>query len=111
MAQITADTRKEVQDIIYDFFSEECEVERSDLNDDTNIIEDLEGDSLMFLELLEIIKAKFKIDIQLQTIGKYMIKNPAETIGKVTDLTLLVIEYENGILDLEMAPIAMAASG
>ena len=109
MAQITADTKNEVREIIYDFFSEECEVDRSELNDNTNIIEDLDGDSLMFLELLEIIKARFNIDIQLQTIGKYMIKNPAETIGKVTDLTMEVIEYENGILDLEMMPAAIAA--
>jgi len=38
------------------FFAEECEVDKQSLNADTDVIADLEGDSLMFSELLEIFK-------------------------------------------------------
>jgi len=44
MGQITANTRAEVKEIVYSFFSEECETDISRIHDDTNIISDLEGD-------------------------------------------------------------------
>ena len=100
MAKITDKTRDEVRQVVYDFFSKECEVDFKDLGDGTNVIEDLEGDSLMFLELLEIFKKKYGLAIELKTVGKYVVKHPAETIGKIIDLTMLIIEHENKISDM-----------
>ncbi len=101
MPAITQDIRDQVKEIVYNFFSEECEVDRESINSETNIIEDLEGDSLMFLELLEIFKKKYKLDIKIQSIGQYMMKHPAETVAKVIDLTLLVIEHGDKITELD----------
>jgi len=82
----------EVRKTVYDFFAEECEVDSSKITDETNVLKDLEGDSLMFLELLEIFKKKYSLEIELKTIGKYVVKNPAETIGQIVNMTLLIIE-------------------
>ncbi len=101
MAKIDESIKKEVKEIIYNFFSEECEVDLNDINEDTNIIRDMEGDSLMFLELLEIFKKKYDLDIELKTIGKYVIKHPVETIGQVIEMTYLIIRHENKIADLD----------
>jgi acyl carrier protein len=101
MAEITENTRKEVRDIVYNFFSEECEVDRAEIRDDTNIIKDLDGDSLMFLELIEIFKKKYNLDIELKTIGKYAVKHPVQTIGQLIDMQLLIIEHENKLLELD----------
>jgi acyl carrier protein len=101
MTQITEEIAKEVRDIVCDFFSEECEKEVSELSDETNIIEDLEGDSLMFLELLEMIKSKYKLKVELQEIGKYILKNQADTIGMVINLTLKLIEHNGKIAEIE----------
>jgi len=101
MAKITDKTREEVKKTVYDFFSEECEVDLDDINDSTNVLRDLEGDSLMFLELLEIFKKKFNLDIELKTVGKYVVKHPVETIGQIVDMTLLIIEHENKIAELD----------
>lgn len=100
MAKIESGTKDEVRRIVYEFFSEECEVPSEDLNDGTNVIKDLEGDSLMFLELLEIFKKKYGLAIELKTVGKYVVKHPAETIGAIIEMTMLIIEYENGISEL-----------
>ena len=62
MPEITQEIKDEVKEIVYNFFAEECEVERESINSETRVIEDLEGDSLMFLELLEIFKKKYKLD-------------------------------------------------
>lgn len=100
MAKIESGTKDEVRRIVYEFFSEECEVPSEDLNDGTNVIKDLEGDSLMFLELLEIFKKKYGLAIELKTVGKYVVKHPAETIGAIIEMTMLIIEHENGIAEL-----------
>jgi acyl carrier protein len=101
MATITENTRKEVKEIVYNFFSEECETDIADINDETNIIKDLDGDSLMFLELIEIFKKKYNLDIELKTIGKYAVKHPVQTIGQLIGMQLLIIEHENKLLEME----------
>lgn len=101
MAIIIENTIQEVREIVLEFFSEECEVDISELNDKTHIISDIDGDSLMFLELIEIFKKKYNLDIELKTIGKYVVKHPVETIGQLIDVTMLMIEHENKIVDLE----------
>lgn len=101
MAQITSGTRKEVEDIVLNFFADECEVEVSKISDDTNIIKDLDGDSLMFLELIEIFKKKYNLDIELKTIGKYAVKHPVETIGQLINMQMLIIEHENRLISLD----------
>ncbi|MDP4282075.1 MAG: acyl carrier protein [Bacteroidota bacterium] len=101
MAHITEATKKEVKDIVYQFFADECEVNVATLNDSTNIIRDIDGDSLMFLELIEVFKKKYNLDIELKTIGKYAVKHPVETIGQLIDMQMLIIENENKLLEFD----------
>ncbi|MCX7843715.1 MAG: phosphopantetheine-binding protein [Clostridia bacterium] len=100
MRELTPQIKDELRNIIFEFFAEECEVELSSLSDETNITDDLDGDSLLFVELIEIIKKKYDLNIQLQTIGKYLLKNPAETIAQVVDTTYLIYQHENEIVNL-----------
>jgi len=101
MARITESTRNEVKNIVYNFFAEECEVDKAQITYHTNIIKDLDGDSLMFLELIEIFKKKYNLEIELKTIGKYAVKHPVSTIGQLIDMQMLIIEHENRLLELE----------
>jgi len=102
MAEITNNTRNEVKEIVYNFFADECEVDKSQINDNTLIIKDLDGDSLMFLELIEIFKKKYNLEIELKVIGKYSVKHPVATIGQLIDMQMLIIEHENRLLDLDI---------
>ncbi len=101
MATITEQIKSEVKDIVLQFFAEECEVDTSEINENTHIFDDLDGDSLMFLELIEIFKKKYHLEIELKTIGKYSIKHPVRTIDELIDMQLLIIEHENNILNIE----------
>jgi acyl carrier protein len=101
MAKITENIRKEVKEIVYNFFADECEVEVHSIQPGTKIIKELGGDSLMFLELIEIFKKKYHLDIELKTIGKYAVKHPVETIGQLIDMQMLIIEHENKILEIQ----------
>ena len=101
MNEITDLIKRDVRQIVYDFFAEQCEVDIHEINDQTNIITDLEGDSLMFLELIEVFKKKYNLDIELKTVGKYVLKHPVETIGQLIDTQLLMIQHENKILEFD----------
>ena len=95
-------TTEAIRALVYDYFSRECDVETSSLNDATNIIEDLEGDSLMLLALLEIVRKKYTIGIELKTLGKHLMKKPANTIGEIVRLSVAVVEHGDQILNVEL---------
>ena len=101
MNKVTDEIRKEVSEIVYQFFADECEVEMEEINEETDIFQDLGGDSLMFLELIEIFKKKYTLNIDLKTIGKYNVKHPVRTVGHLIQTQLLIIEHENAILELD----------
>ena len=100
MPEITQEMRDEVKGIVYNFFADECEVDKESINSETKVIEDLEGDSLMFMELLEIFKKKYSLTVGVESIGKYIMKHPAETVGKIVDLILLIIEHGEKISEI-----------
>lgn len=99
MRNITDEIKNEIREMVYEFIVDECEVEKDELTDSTQIIDELDGDSLMFVEIVEIIKKKYDLSIQMQNIGKYLLKHPAETIGEVIDTCILVYEKENEIVE------------
>ena len=93
--------KEEVREIVLDFFAEECEIDVSDITNESNIITDLGGDSLMFLALIEIFTKKYDQEIDLKTIGKYSIKHPVETIGELIEMQLRIIEHGNKIIEFD----------
>lgn len=101
MTKVNDQIIKEVREVVYDFFAEECEVDVKEITDDSNIITDLGGDSLMFLALIEIFTKKYEQEIDLKTIGKYSIKHPVETIGELIDMQLRIIEHGNEIINID----------
>ena len=101
MTKLNDTIKTEVRDVVYNFFAEECEIDVSEITDDSKIIADLGGDSLMFLALIEIFTKKYGQEIDLKTIGKYSIKHPVDTIGELIEMQLKIIEYGNEIINLD----------
>lgn len=101
MTSLNDTIKKEVRNVVYDFFAEECEIDLNEITDDSRIIADLGGDSLMFLALIEIFTKKYEQEIDLKTIGKYSIKHPVETIGELIEMQLQIIEHGNNIINLD----------
>jgi acyl carrier protein len=92
----------EIRALVLNFFAEECDIDSAKLTDETNIIEELEGDSLMLLSLLEIVRKKYALKIELKTLGKHLMKKPANTIGQVIDLTLKIVKNGDNILTMDV---------
>ena len=99
--EIDSATEAEIRDMVYDFFADECDVDKQGLSDDTDIIEELEGDSLMLLSLLEMARRKYGLTVELKTLGKHLMKKPANTIGQIIRLTLALVKYGDEIVSVE----------
>jgi acyl carrier protein len=98
MPELGSEAQEEIRSTVLAFFADECDVAADTLTDATNIITDLEGDSLMLLSLLEIFRKKHKLTIELKTLGRHLMKKPANTIGQVISLTENLVRYGDDIL-------------
>lgn len=101
MRQVTDEMKKELEEMVYEFIADECEVSRDELNDSTSITDDLDGDSLLLVELIELAKKKYDLDIRLQTVGKYLLKKEADTMKEIVDVFIKIYQYEEAIVDLD----------
>ena len=99
MREITDEIKAELKEMVYDFFAEECEMDRDSLTATMSISDDLDGDSLLFVELIEVAKKKYDLDIQLQTVGKYLLKTAADTLGDVVEAFIKIYQYGNDVLN------------
>lgn len=101
MRDLTLETKEEIRGLIYQFFADECESDIAQLTAHTNISTDLDGDSLLFVEFVELMKKKYGLEVQLQSLGKHLLKHPAETIGQFIEVAYRIYQYENEIVNLE----------
>jgi acyl carrier protein len=102
MAGITETQLQEIRTAVYDYFAEECDIDRSRITDDTNIITELEGDSLMLLSLLELFRKKYGLKIELKTLGRHLMRKPANTIGQVVELSARLVEHGDNIINVDL---------
>ncbi len=99
---ITPEIENEIREMVYSYFSEECDVDLDDLRDTTDIIEELEGDSLMLLSLLELVRKRYELTIELKTLGHHLMEKPANTLGQVISLTKAIIQHGNNIVNVQL---------
>jgi hypothetical protein len=55
----------------------------------------------MLLSLLEIFRKKYRLTIELKTLGKHLMKRPANKIGQVIELTAEIVKHGNNIINVE----------
>ena len=102
MPMLDRNAAEEIRGIVYDYFSEECDRPKESIADTTNIIEELEGDSLMLLSLLEIIRKKYSLNVELKTLGRHLMKRPANTVGDIVNLTIAIVEHGDDIVNIDL---------
>lgn len=97
--KLTDQEKKEMAEEIKQFLSEELEIDVDEIKDETNLIDDLGADSILFLEMFEEFSEKFGIKLEVRTIGRYMIKNPVYTFKETMDAMFYVIEKGESLID------------
>lgn len=99
---LSPEVENEIREMVFSYFAEECDTEIEDLSDQTDIIEELEGDSLMLLSLLELVRKKYQLTIELKALGRHLMEKPANTLGQITSLTKAIILYGNDIVNVQL---------
>ena len=102
MREIDQQAEREIRELVYDYCASEWEIDRSRPTDETDIIEELEGDSLMLLSLLESVRRKYGLSVELKTLGRHLMNKPANTIGQIVELTLAIVRHGDDIVSLEL---------
>lgn len=100
MTRVLSDEeKKKISQEIFDFLADEFEIDVGEITLDTNIIDDLGGDSILFLEMIEEFKEKYNIELEVRTIGQYMLKNPIYTVGETIKAIYTIIEKGEQLLE------------
>ena len=97
--KLTEQQKKEMYAEVRQFLADELEIDIEEITDDTNIIDDLGADSILFLEMFEEFKEKYGIKLEVRTIGRYMLKNPVYTFGETMEAMFEVIEKGEKLIE------------
>lgn len=101
---LTPEEKKEIYEHIRAFLSDELDVPLEDIGPDTKIIDDLHGDSMIYLELVEDFKKKYDVKVEVAVIGRYLQKHPIYTVGETAEVVYVIVERGDSLLMLDAEP-------
>ena len=106
---LTQEEKKEIYEHIRGFLSDELDVALDDIGPHTKIIDDLHGDSMIYLELVEDFKKKYDVKVEVSVIGRYLQKHPVYTDGETAQVVYDIIERGDSLMTSESDPGAPGA--
>ncbi len=90
--KLTEDEKKQIFEDVRRLLAEEFEVDFEVITAGTNVIEDFGGDSILFLEIFQELKKKYKFDVEVRMIGRYLVRNPSPTVGEALAAVYHIVE-------------------
>lgn len=97
--KLTEQEKKEIYDEVREFLAEELEKDLDEIKPESNIINDLEGDSLLYLELIEEFKKKYQFDVEVRVLGQYFQKNPVYTVEETVNAIYEIMERGDELIE------------
>lgn len=96
--KLSEEEKKQIYEDIRTFLSDELDVELEKIGPDTKIIDDLKGDSMIYLELVEDFKKKFDVNVEIRVIGQYFQRHPIYTVGETAQAVYDIVERGESLL-------------
>ncbi len=96
--------KKEIYEHIRRFLSDELDVPVEDIGPDTKIIDDLKGDSMIYLELVEDFKKKYDVKVEIPMIGRYLQRHPVYTVGQTAQVVYDIVERGDSLVVSDAEP-------
>ena len=90
--------KAEILEHIREFLSEELGVGLEKITPSTKIIDDLGGDSMIYLELVEEFKKKYQVSVEVRVVGQYLQKHPIKTVGETAQAVYDIVERGGDLL-------------
>lgn len=101
---LTDEEKKGIYEHIRNFLSDELDVPLDDIGPDTKIIDDLKGDSMIYLELVEDFKKQYDVKVEIALIGRYLQKHPVYTVGETAKAVYDIVERGDSLLTSDAEP-------
>jgi acyl carrier protein len=101
---LTPEERAGIDEHIRTFLSDELDVPLDQIRPETRIIDDLHGDSMMYLELIEDFKKKYDVKVEISVIGRYLQKHPVHTVEEASRIVCDIIEKGDALLAADAEP-------
>ena len=95
---LSEEEKKSIYEHIREFLAEELSVPLEKIGADTKIIDDLGGDSMIYLELVEEFKKKYSVNVEVRVIGQYFQKHPIYTVGETAQAVYDIVERGDSLL-------------
>jgi acyl carrier protein len=100
--KLTEEDKKQIYEHIRQFLSDELDVPLENIQPETKIIDDLRGDSMIYLELVEEFKKKYDVHVEIRVIGQYFQRHPIYTVGEVATAVCDIIERGDALLSSDV---------
>lgn len=98
---VSREERQKIFEDIRQFLADELEVDPQEITEETDVVNDLGGDSVIFLEIVEELREKYGIQVEVRTIGQYMLRKAITNIGQAVDALCEVIEKGEALVASE----------
>jgi acyl carrier protein len=96
--QLTEEEKNTIYEDIREFLSEELDVPIDQITSKSKIIDDLNGDSMIYLELVDVFKKRFEANVEVRVIGQYFQQHPVYTVGETAQAVYDIVERGNDLL-------------
>lgn len=106
---LTAEEKQQIYEDIRTFLSDELDVPLDDIKPESKILDDLRGDSMIYLELVEEFKRKFDINLEIRVIGLYFQRHPVYTVAEVSQAVYDIVEHGDELVKKVEAEIQAEA--
>lgn len=96
--RLTEDEKQQIYEDIRSFLADELDVALDDIQPETKILDDLGGDSMIYLELVEEFKKKFNVNVEIRVIGLYFQRHPIYTVHEVSQAVCDIVEHGDKLM-------------
>lgn len=90
---LTAEEKQQVYEDIRSFLSDELGIPVDEIKPEHKILDDLNGDSMIYLEMVEEFKKKFDVKVEIRVIGLYFQRHPVYTVAEVSQAVCDIVEH------------------
>lgn len=107
---LTEAEKTEIYEDMRQFLSDELDIPLEDIKPDSKILEDLKGDSMIYLELVEEFKKRFDVNVEIRVIGLYFQRHPVYTVKEVARAICDIVERGDELVKIAQKEQAAAVA-
>jgi len=96
---LTDEEKQQIREDVTQFLADEFEVDPSEIKDESSVVDDLGGDSILFIEMIDEFKTKYQIDLEVRIIGQYMLNKRIATVGETISAIYEIIEKGEALIE------------